>query len=243
MTKRLSTSTSIFLLHMVLTPMASADVVGATDAAILANVVKQLNQLKNQYKLLNDSYTTAKSQLDGINDLKKLNSGSYGFGNLDNGLDNLKSWQSSANNWDDALKNISGGNQTRYAELVKAYEAAHPTVTEAELTKGASPARIAQFKQSRTLNKAASVETTAMFNEINLRLKGINTLSSNIDAPKNENTKSAIDLNSRLVAELAYIQVLNLKLQTLISQQLAQSSANELADDSEMIRFNTLPDE
>jgi type IV secretion system protein VirB5 len=82
-----------------------------------------------------------------------------------------------------------------------------------------------------------------MFNEINQRLKDIHTLSNNIDAPKNANTKSAVDLNSRLVAELAYIGVMNLKLQTLISQQLVQTQANELADDSDMIRFNTLPNE
>lgn len=229
-----------FLLAMLFAPMVNADLMGVEDTALLANAVKQLEQLQDQYKLLNNSYNTAKSQLDGIEKLKGLNSGSYGFGDLNNGLDNLKGWQSSADNWEDTLKNISGGNQTRYNELVRAYESAHPTVTEAELTKGASPARAAQFKQSRALNKAATVETTAMFNEINQRLKSIHTLSGKIDTAPN--TKSAVDLNSRLVAELAYIEVMNLKLQTLISQQLAQAQANELADDSEMIRFNTLPD-
>ncbi len=240
MNKPFTKSASAFLFAMLFAPMASADLIGVTDAGLLANAAEQLRQLQDQYKLLNDSYSNAKSQLDGIEKLKSFNSGSYGFGDLNNGLDNLKGWQSSADNWEDTLKNISGGNQTRYNELVKAYESAHPTVSDAELTRGASPARITQFKQSRALNKAATVETTAMFNEINQRLKSIHTLSGNID--KAPNTKSAVDLNSRLVAELAYIEVMNLKLQTLISQQLAQAQANELADDSEMIRFNTLPD-
>lgn len=210
------------------------------DAAAIAKLVEQIRQMKSQLDVLKNTYENSKSQLDSLNNLKQLNSGSYGFGDLDNGLDSLQSWQSSADNWNDALRNISGGNQERYAELVKAYEAAHPGLTDAELNRGATSAQSTQYAQNKTLNRAASVETTYAFNEINKRLKSIHTLSSKIESAKN--TKSAVDLNSRLIAELAYIEVLNLKLQTLISQQLVQNGASALADDSELIRFNTLPD-
>jgi type IV secretion system protein VirB5 len=210
------------------------------DLAAIAKLKSQLEQMKTQLGVMRDTYNNAKSQLNGINDLKKYNSGKYGFGDLENGLNDLQSWQSSADNWNDALKNISGGNNARYAELVKAYEAAHPTLSEADLSRGTTPLHATQYQQNKALNKAVSVETTYAFNEINQRLKSIHTLSGNIE--KATNTKGAIDLNSRLIAELAYIEVLNLKLQTLISQQLVQNGASELAEENELIRFNTLPD-
>lgn len=232
---------SIFMALTLMTLSFSLHAVAPViDMAAISKMVEQIKHMKSQLDLMRSTYTNAKSQLDTLNNLKQQNVGSYGFGSLDNGFDSLQSWQSSADNWNDALKNISGGNKERYAELVKAYEAAHPGLSEVELSKGASPAQAAQYTQNKLLNKAASVETTYAFNEINKRLKSIHTLSSNIE--KAPNTKSAVDLNSRLIAELAYIEVLNLKLQTIISQQLVQSSASSLDDDSELIRFNTLPD-
>lgn len=241
---------AVFLLAFAVMPVAFADLLGVEDAAMLANAVKQLEQLQDQYKLMNKAYETSKLQsqsLDAIkavnDDIKKSNTGSYGFGGMNNGAPDLEKRQWSANNWRDALKNISGGNPTRYKELVSDYEKAHPTLMKSpqELGKGTSSSHLSQYQQHLALNKAASVETTYAFNEVNEHLKSIHDLSSHID--KATNTKGAIDLNSRLLAEIAYIEVMNLKLQTLISQQLAQASANELADDAEMIRFNTLPEE
>jgi type IV secretion system protein VirB5 len=51
----------VFLLALLTVPMAFADVLGVSDAAMLANAVKQLEQLKTQYSLLKNSYDTAKS--------------------------------------------------------------------------------------------------------------------------------------------------------------------------------------
>lgn len=241
--RRLSVKVSaVFLLAVSMMPNAFADVVGVQEGLLLENAIEQLKQLQDQYELLNNAYKTSQSQLQSLEAIKTSNSGSYGFGNLNNGVPDLKNRQWSANNWQDALKNISGGNPTRYKELVSAYEKAHPTLmmSQQQLEKGTSTAHLTQYQQHLALNKAASVETTYAFNEVNQHLKSIHDLSSHID--QTTNTKGAIDLNSRLLAEIAYIEVMSLKLQTLISQQLAQASANELADDAEMIRFNTLPE-
>ena len=220
-----------------LIPQGYADIWGVEDAALLANAVKQLEQLRDQYKLLQGAYENSQAQLDGIKSLKEYNSGSYGFGALDNGLDSLTSWQNPADNWKEALEQISGGNKERYAELVRSYEASHPMLSDTDFSKGASATRSTQYQYSRKVNKAIGVETTKIFNEINQRLKNINKLSLKIDETKN--TKSAVDLNSRLTAELTYISVMHLKLQTLMSQQITQNSANELAEEGEMVRFNT----
>jgi type IV secretion system protein VirB5 len=236
------------LLINLLTPATYADILGVSDAALLANAVKQLNQLKDQYDTLQQTYSnaqqqlnTAQSQLDSVNQLKNFNSGHYQFGDLNNSLSDLKDRQWSANTWDDALRNVAGGNPDRYKELVKAYEKNHKTLDDTTFEKGASKDQLDQYKQAIKVNKAASIESTYSYNEINKHLKAVHDLSTQIE--KAPNTKSAVDLNSRLLAEIAYIQTQNLKMQTLISQQLAQGGSNDIAIDSQIARFNRLPDE
>ena len=225
-------------LMVVLMPMAHADFLGVEDAALLAKAIEQLEQLQDQYKLLNDTYVNAQSQLENLKSLKDYNSGTYGYGAFNNGLDALKDWQNPADNWKEALEHIAGGNQGRYKELVESYEASHPMVSDKEFAKGVTTDHLTQYQYNKKFNKAMSVETTKTYNDINTCLKNIQTLALKID--QTPNTKSALDLNSRLTAELAYISVMNLKLQTLMSQQLAQTSANELAEVGEMARFNQL---
>lgn len=231
---------------LVFSEVASADVTGLGDVAILASLAEQLSVLQSQYETLQNHYNNAVSllenargQLDNLKRLTEFNSGNYGYGNLENGLDVLKNWQSSANSWSDALKNIAGGNPSRYKELVKAYEKSHPSMMDTDFAKGASPTRLDQYKQNTAFNKTVSVETTYAFNDINEHMKKIHKLSLSID--KAPNTKAAMDLNSRLVAEVAYLSTKNLKLQTLISQQLAQAGANDLLEEAEAARFNRLP--
>lgn len=214
---------------------------GFSDAALLAKAVEQLKQLKDQYKLLKDTYNTGKSQLEGIKELKTLNSGNYGFGDLNNSLSDLKNRQWSADTWDDALNNIAGGNPSRYQELVKAYQKNHITLGDQEYSKGATPERLKQYQQSKAINQTISVQSTYAFNEVNAHLKAIHNLASHIE--KTQNTKAAVDLNSRLLAEIAYIQTATLKLQTLLSQQTAFTGSSDISADSELAKFNKLPDE
>ncbi|EEZ95952.1 type IV secretion system protein [Legionella longbeachae] len=218
-----------------------AGIIDGIDIALLIKAGEQLQQLRAQYKLLSQTYNNAKSQLDGIEDIKNFNSGHYGYGNLENSLSDLKNRQWSPNTWDDALQNISGGNPSRYQELVKAYQNGHVTLDDTKYLKGATQERLTSYKQNKAVNQAVSVQATYAFNEVNQHLKAIHNLSMSID--KAANTKSAVDLNSRILAELAYIQVENLRLQTLISQQVASQGSNEIALDSQSVLFNTLPDE
>jgi len=224
----------IFLL--IFSPVMHADIFGVEDAQLIILAVKQLKELQDQYRVLKDSFDTAKNQLDSINNLKAMNSGSYGFGDLDNGLDTLQSWQSPVSTWKDALNNLSGGNPQRYQALVEAYEKNHPSLNEAEYAKHATPAQIARFKEDHAVNRAVHVQTTEGYNEINKHMASLHKLSKQIE--KTPNTKSAIDLNSRLVTELAFIQLMSARLQALQNQQIAQEQMNELQDRAEMARFN-----
>lgn len=208
-----------------------------SDAAVLLKLGDQLKQLQKQYRVLNRAYDTAKSQLDSIERLNKYNSGHSGYGNLYNSMNDLKQKQS-ANSWREALKGVSGGNPARYKELVTAYEKQHALLNKQAFSKGASAARTERFEQEREIVQAASIESEAAFNDINDSLKRIHDLSEKIEAA--DNTKAAIDLNSRLLTEVAYLQAQNLKAQSLVNQQLAAKSGSSLTDEAELARYLTL---
>lgn len=91
------------------------------------------------------------------------------------------------------------------------------------------------------VNRAAKVNATYAFGTIDSHLQTIYDLSQQIDVAPN--SKAAMDLNSRLVAEVAFIQTQELKMQVLLNQQLAQANAETLASQEASAKFNTLPDE
>ncbi len=168
-----------------------------------------------------------------------MNSGHYGFGDFNNGLDTLQSWQSPVSTWQDALENLSGGNQQRYQALMDAYEKNHPSLDESSYARFTTPANVARFKEDKAVNRAVLVQTTESYNEINKHMEALHKLSQQIE--KTPNTKGAIDLNSRLITEIGFIQLMSLRLQALISQQAAQENLSALQDRAEMAKFNRLP--
>ncbi|HDO7798502.1 TPA: hypothetical protein P5R21_000717 [Legionella pneumophila] len=216
-----------------------ADILGVEDAQLILLAMKQLGELQEQYRVLSDTYQTARNQLDNLNQLKSMNSGHYGFGDFNNGLDSLQNWQSPVSTWQDALQNLSGGNQQRYQALMEAYEKNHPALDENSYARFTTPANAARFKEDKAVNRAVMVQTTESYNEINKHMEALHKLSQQIE--KTPNTKGAIDLNSRLITEIGFIQLMSLRLQALISQQAAQENLSALQDRAEMAKFNRLP--
>ncbi|CZH22879.1 P-type DNA transfer protein VirB5 [Legionella pneumophila] len=219
--------------------ISHADILGVEDAQLIMLAMKQLGELQEQYRVLSDTYQTARNQLDNLNQLKSMNSGHYGFGDFNNGLDSLQSWQSPVSTWQDALQNLSGGNQQRYQALMDAYEKNHPALDEVSYSRFTTPANVMRFKEDKAVNRAVMVQTTESYNEINKHMEALHKLSQQIE--KTPNTKGAIDLNSRLITEIGFIQLMSLRLQALISQQAAQENLSALQDRAEMAKFNRLP--
>lgn len=216
-----------------------ADLLGVEDAEMIVIALKQLGELQAQYRVLNDTYQSAKNQVDNLKQLKSMNSGHYGFGDLNNNLDTLQSWQSPASTWKDALQNISGGNPERYQALIDAYERNHPALNETTYARNTTPEKTARFKEDKAVNRAVQVQTTKSYDEINQHMAALQKLSQQIE--KTQNTKGAIDLNSRLITEIGFIQLMSLRLQALRNQQAAQEGLSELQDRADMARFNRLP--
>lgn len=232
---------NIFILVLLLNiTSAYADILSVADMELIATNLKQLAVLRDQYQLLKNAQQQTKEQLQSVNRIRDMNSGHYGFGDLSNGLDELQSWQSPVSTWKSALQNLSGGDPARYQSLVEAYEKNHPALNEASLERNTTPAQFTRFKEDKAVNRAVQVQTTETYNQINRHMTALHNLSQKIE--KAANTKSAIDLNSRLLTELAFIQLSSLRLQTLMSQQVAQDSLSELQDRAEIAKFNRLSD-
>ena len=144
----------------------------------------------------------------------------------------------SPSSWQSTLQGLSGGNPARYQELVATYKKDHPSLSQSAYQQGASQAKSAVYSQDIQVNRAAVVNSTYAFNNIKTHLNTIHALSQKIDQAKN--TKSAMDLNSRLVAELAYIQTQELKMQILMNQQMAQASADSIAAKTASAKFSSI---
>lgn len=205
---------------------------GPADLAIIAKLAAQLKQLKSQYDRLGEQLKTAKK-------IASDNEGNYGYGGIGNSDSAFRNRTWSPDTWDDAIKDLSGGNQSRYKQLLSQYDKEHPTLSENAYSKGASHALVRAYLQNVKTNKISSFEATHAFNSIKHHLQDIRSLTGKID--QTPNSKAAMDLNSRLVAEVAFISAQELKMQALMNQQLLQESINKNDGMRRESIFNRLP--
>ncbi len=207
--------------------------------SVYLKISDEYEKLKAQYDLLKQTYDNAVNQLNTAKRIASDAEGHYGYGNLINDAASLTEREWSPDNWQDALKGLSGGNPARYQQLVQQYQQDHPTLSPDEFKKGASVAAAQQYQQQIQTNQAASVTASYAFNDIKQHLENIHQLSQNIE--KAQDTKAAIDLNARLLTEIAYIQVQQLKMQSLVNQQLMQEGTDKIQAETQAAKFNQLP--
>ncbi|MBB71496.1 MAG: hypothetical protein CMF50_03775 [Legionellales bacterium] len=215
-----------------------ADIYSVEDAKSISLLRQQLgtikdeaHDVKNSYQQLQDTYQTAE-------DIKHDAEGHYELGSLLNDLDTLQrqsTW--TAKSWEDALHELSGNNPARYNELVKQYQKDYPSLSTNDYQKGATEAKAHTYEQNVSVNQAAVSQASYEFENVTTLAEQVKALSDKIDqAP---NTKAAIDLNSRLATELAYIQLEELRMQVLLNQQQAQALAGDIAAESQTAEFLT----
>lgn len=230
--------------------MVHADVFAVTDSALLANAIEQLAEMKKQFdqaveqyaklkeqtQILIAAYEEAQKQVKEMKQFVKLNSGHFKFGDLLNSDLDVK-LKKSADSWFQTLQGISGGNKERYNELIAAYKQQHQHLNPEVFVKDSPRQQL--FVASTAVTRAASLESDVAFEEVNKRLEDIHTLSKQIETANS--TKAAIDLNSRLLAEIAYLQAENLKGQTIINKQLAEQAESAHAEEAMHAKFLALP--
>ena len=230
-------------------PSAMASFDPIEELTELAELIKIYNEQKKMYDTMVSSNDFLEGQLNTTIDqlgietdhweaIQKiynlsLTDGEQGLISLDSNVENTELWSSSE--WDDALQDASGGDNNRYKELRAMYKTNNPNLRDND----ASAIDIDQLDQAGyenridTTNKelAASQYT---YEDIDNRVKNLKTLMKMIDKPElNTNEKVAIDINSRLVAEIGLIQVEMLRMQSI----QAHADAEEK---QEMINHETI---
>ena len=209
------------------------------DAAVVAQLVKNLAEMKKQYTKLEEQYKAMQQQYQTLENIQGDAEGHYGFGNLLNSAQGLTNREWSPDDWDSALKGLSGGNPSRYQQLLQEYKEGHPSLSTSEYEKSESADNAKTYGQEVEANQAASTNATYAFNDIKKHLEDVHALSMQID--KTNNTKAAIDLNSRLLTEMAYVQIQELKMETLLNEQAAEASSSAIASETEAAKFDQLP--
>jgi len=164
----------------------------------------------------------------------------FGYGDLLNSDDDLNARKWSPDTWDSALQGLSGGNDDRYKELVDDYQKNHPYLSNEDMQKGASSANTTNYEQQVETNRAAMAHASYSFESVNEHLDNIKELSSQIN--KAENPKAIEEINARINAEVAYLQVEQIKSMAIMNEQLAQSQASELVHEKSASEFNQIPD-
>lgn len=196
---------------------------------------KSYNEVESTYNKLQDQYTEVQNfHTDLQNDLH----GNYQYGDLFN---DLHQFQWTAETWEKELKSTSGTSvSSSYQPLVSNYNATYPSVNTTTFEQGATQTSANMYTQGVAVNRTAMTESAYQFNDIDGRLKEIQDLSKKIDGASS--TKEAMDLNSRITAEIAYIQTDMLRMQTVTNQQLAQVAAQNLSVQMQDSAFYASPD-
>lgn len=164
----------------------------------------------------------------------------FGYGDLlnDDTAQKERAW--SPDSWQDALEAQSGGNSDRYQQLVDEYQASHPYLSDEEMQKGSSVSNTTNYEQQVQTNRAAMSHASYSFEDVNKHLDTINELSKKIN--EDSNPKAVAEINARINAEVAYLQVEQIKSLAVLNEQIAQDQASSLVNDKAASEFNQIPD-
>lgn len=199
------------------------------DPQNYAENVAEVTSMSKQYETLKEQYDQMQQQYHSI-------TGNYGWGNWNNGASDLSKREWAPSNWHSALEGMSGGNPERYQELFSQYKQNHQTMSKDQFAKGSDQNLATSYQNQVQTNQASATSATYEFNDINKHLQHLQQLGKQIELANN--LKSAMDLNSRVQLEVAYISIEELRMQTVLNQQMAQSQASKIAEENEAAQFN-----
>jgi type IV secretion system protein VirB5 len=230
----------IFILLSAVSLQAKADwdpsgIISALEAIFhlqdkqLPNLSDINSNTKNTAKNTEDTFNKLKEQKEFLE--KNLN-GNHGFGNLHNDLDQ-RLW--SADNWDEALKGGGGQSAQKFKDAQDNYNRIYPVKKASDIAGSLPPNNLTQahYEQSSQISRAALAASKVSYDNINTHIRTVNDILKKLESDDAKTEKGAIDLNTRLVAELSFIQLDMLKIQSIQAQLTAtqlQGDVNGLSD-------------
>lgn len=228
----MSTFLVVFVLSFSFFPQKSFAIWPVIDISEIAKTGEVIEQLQQQYSKLQEQYETLQNQYNST-------VGQYGWGNWNNSDTDLTQRQWTAPDWKSALNAVSGGNPGRYQQLVGEYQQDNPTMKTDDYAKGADKNLAASYENQVKTNQASGVIASYEFNDMNEHLKKIKELGQQIESgSRSTGLKSAVDLNSRVQLEVAYISAEEVRMQSVLNQQMAADQAAQIASKNEASQYN-----
>lgn len=203
------------------------------------NTAGTWNKLIDQYNLINDQYTTLKEQYEQVQqlytkagDIQDDLNGKGTYKDLLNDAEDITNqteW--TAQDWDDALRGMAGANQARFDDLKEEYQSVYNSVGNTEVSdsvyeKGASHDNALIHEQDEKVNQTSYTSSAYEYEHLDDIAQQISQISADIDSA--ETTKKTLDLQAKLSEQIAYIQLEELKMQTIQNQQVAETEARSL---------------
>lgn len=206
------------------------------DWVSIQNLLKNYRVLKQQLSALQQQYQIDVKQAGLLSGIQQAMVGHFGYGAL---LDDQSHFQErlwSPSDWQAALKGLAGGNPQRYQQLFQLYQQQHPQLTAQQRKLGSNAFDSDVQLRDQASNRAAVVNASYAYDTLRQHMSHIHSLAAQID--QTVNAKAALDLNSRLVAEVAYLHTEELKMQVFLNQQLAQRQSDQLDYRRQQVIYN-----
>lgn len=211
----------------------------ADPATEIINLLSDIEELEtemsiDQAKTSTNTADISKSAQEQLSELKnewEQLTKAYGMGKLydDTGTQNARLW--SANDWNDVINQAAGGNSSRFQELMSSYQKLYPSIKQGTNTNIPASQLVANsYTQMDKTNNAALATSAYTYDEVNKHIQELEGILAEVEKAPNE--KAAIDLNSRLIAELGFIQLDMVKMQSVHTQMEATRNQNELSKDT-----------
>lgn len=134
-----------------------------------------------------------------------------------------------ADDWNSALSDASGGNSSRYNELKAAYATQNPTITTTTANEPIDVDDLVEntYEQKSAVTNTALASSQYTYEDVNHRIDTFNQLKAMIDSDT-PNEKASIDLMARILVEIGYIQTEMLRQQSVHTQLVATNAQEEI---------------
>jgi Type IV secretion system proteins len=200
----------------------------------IRTMIEQYNALKAQYDQLGRQVAQATRTNQYI-------TGTTGMAWIANGASEQAERRWLPASWQDALAMQRAGlNPGRYADLLKWYETRLQTVDAKLIVPGAPDHRANwSYQLSSDNTRAALASAQTLFDQLDKRLRNIEALNAQIE--RAASLKQAVDLNTRMAGEQAFISIELARLQAMQLMLLAtaQNGTNSgTATRAEFLRSN-----
>lgn len=237
MKRRFISFTVVVLTSIIFTKSALADM-PVIDWAEIMKTMQLLEEAKNQLEEIKNLKQTA---LDQLGFLKQNISGNFGYGNLWNTQADLYQRQWSNDNWVDVLNRVNTDKTSAFYQAQQAYAKMYPVANANQIDSTLKEGDLSRiyYQQESSISRAALAASSYNYNEINRHIQNIHDILAKLESQTSE--KAAIDLNTRLVAELSFIQLESLKQQNIqiqLAATEAQKQVNGMSDESKFMQWN-----